>query len=176
MLTTRVGSAADAVAVAHLWTTAGIARQAELGPPLGPVAGAGHHEAEQQVCLRLADTARFVVLVEDAGDPVAMALVVQAFARDGASRGPLPGLAHVSMVAVRPDRWGQRLGAVVMDWTQLQARNRGYTRAQLWTHETNRRTQRLTSQLDDLQCRSCGRVSSRWIVPDGSGGAAPCGT
>jgi GNAT superfamily N-acetyltransferase len=88
-----------------------------------------------------------VVLVEDAGDPVAMALVVQAFARDGASRDPLPGLAHVSMVAVRPDRWGQRLGAVVMDWAQLQARNRGYTRARLWTHETNRRAQRLYERL-----------------------------
>jgi GNAT superfamily N-acetyltransferase len=147
VLTTRVGSAADAVAVAQLWTAAGIARRAELGLPMGPVAGAGHDEAEQQVRLRLAGHAGFVVLVEDAGDPVAMALVLQALARDGASRDPLPGLAHVSMVAVRPDRWGQRLGAVVMDWAHLQARNHGYTRAQLWTHETNRRAQRLYERL-----------------------------
>ena len=133
--------------VARLWTAANTARQAEVGLPLGPVAGAGVAEAEQQVYLRLADPAGFALLVEEDGDPVAMALVLQALAQDGAGRDPLPGLAHVSMIAVRPDRWGRGLGAVVLDLAQLTARKRGFTRAQLWTHETNRRAQRLYERL-----------------------------
>jgi ribosomal protein S18 acetylase RimI-like enzyme len=87
------------------------------------------------------------VLVQDDGDPVAMALVLQALAQDGASRDPLPGLAHVSMVAVHPDWWGQRLAAVVLDLALLTARTRGFTHAQLWTHETNQRAQRLYERL-----------------------------
>jgi GNAT superfamily N-acetyltransferase len=133
--------------VARLWTAANAARQAEVGLPLGPVAGAGIAEAEQQVDLRLADPTSFALLVEEDGDLVAMALVLQALAQDGASRDPLPGLAHVSMIAVRPDRWGQGLGAVVLDLAQLNAQKRGFTRAQLWTHETNRRAQRLYERL-----------------------------
>lgn len=147
MLTTRAARRADAAAVARLWTAANTARQAEVGLPLGPVAGAGIADAEQQVHLRLADPASFALLVEENGDLVAMALVLQALAQDGASPDPLPGLAHVSMVAVRPDRWGQRLGALVLELAQLDARKRGFIRAQLWTHETNRRAQRLYEHL-----------------------------
>jgi GNAT superfamily N-acetyltransferase len=147
VVTTRVGSLADAAAAARLWTAAGIARRAELGLSLGPVAGADHDEAEQQVRARLADAASFVVLAEDAGEPVAMALVVQALAQDGASPDPVPGLAHVTMVAVDPGRWGQQLGAVVVDQAESEARDRGYVQAQLWTHESNRRAQRLYERL-----------------------------
>jgi ribosomal protein S18 acetylase RimI-like enzyme len=147
VLTTRVARRADAAAVARLWTAANTARQAEVALPLGPVAGANTAEAEQQVHLRLADPASFALLVEEDDDLLAMALVLQALAQDGASRDPLPGLAHLSMIAVHPDRWGQGLGALVLDLAQLNARKRGFTRAQLWTHETNRRAQRLYERL-----------------------------
>jgi ribosomal protein S18 acetylase RimI-like enzyme len=147
VLTTRISLPADVAVVVHLWTVANIARQAELRLPLGPVASVGTAEAELQVRSGLADAASFVVLVEDDGELVAMALVVQALAQDGASRDPLPGLAHVSMIAVHPGRWGQRLGALVMDRAQLEARERGFSRAQLWTHVTNRRAQRLYERL-----------------------------
>jgi ribosomal protein S18 acetylase RimI-like enzyme len=147
VLTSRTARRADVAAVARLWTTANTGRQAEVGLPLGPVAGAGMAEAEQQVHLRLADPAAFALLVEEDDDLVAMALVLHALAQDGASREPLPGLAHVSMVAVRPDRWGRRLGGLVLDLAQLEARKRGFTHAQLWTHETNRRAQRLYERL-----------------------------
>jgi GNAT superfamily N-acetyltransferase len=133
--------------MARLWTAANSARQAEIGLPLGPVADAGSAEAEQLVRLRLADPASFAVVVEEEGDPVAMALVLQALAQDGASPDRLPGLAHVSMIAVRPDRWGQGLGALALDLAQVKARKRGFIRAQLWTHETNRRAQRLYERL-----------------------------
>lgn len=147
MLSTRAGGVADAVAVAGLWTAANVARHAEIGLPLGPVAGGGSAEAEQQVRRRLAEPAGFAVLAEEDGELVAMVLVLQALGHDGASPDPLPGLAHVSMVAVRPDRWGQGLGALILDVARHDARERGFTRAQLWTHETNRRAQRLYERL-----------------------------
>jgi GNAT superfamily N-acetyltransferase len=147
VLTTRTVCQSDAAVVARLWTAANIARQAEVGLSMGPAAGAGLAEAEQQVLRRLTDPANFALLVEEDGDPVAMALVLQALAQDGASRDPLPRLAHLSMIAVRPDRWGRGLGALVLDLALLEARERGFTRAQLWTHETNRRAQRLYERL-----------------------------
>jgi GNAT superfamily N-acetyltransferase len=147
MVTTRAGRLADATAVAALWTAANVARHAEIGLPLGPVAGGGIAEAQQQVQRRLADPAGFAVLAEEDGEPVAMVLVLQALDHDGASPDPLPGLAHVSMVAVHPDRWGRGLGALVLEAARRDARTRGFTRAQLWTHETNRRAQRLYERL-----------------------------
>lgn len=147
MLTTRAARRDDAIVVARLWTTANAARQAEIGLPLGPMVGAALADAEEQVHRRLANPASFGVLVQEEGEPVAMALVLQALAQDGASRDPLPGLAHVSMVAVHPERWGQGLGGVVLDLALLTASKRGFTHAQLWTHETNHRAQRLYERL-----------------------------
>jgi ribosomal protein S18 acetylase RimI-like enzyme len=146
-LTTRTGRLADVAAVARLWTAANTARQAESELPLGPIAGGGTAEAEWQVRVRLADAASFALLVEDDGELVAMALVLQALAQDGASRDLVPGLAHVSMVAVHPDRWGRGLGALVVDQARLEAKERGFSQAQLWTHASNRRAQRLYERL-----------------------------
>ena len=147
MPTARVACQADVTAIAELWVAANAARHAELRLPLGPVAGVGIAEAERQVQRRLADPASFAQLVEADGTLLAVALVLQALDRDGASPDPLPGLAHVSMVAVRPGRWGQGLGAHVLGLAQLEARRRRFARAQLWTHETNRRAQRLYERL-----------------------------
>jgi GNAT superfamily N-acetyltransferase len=141
---------ADAAAVARLWTAANLARHAETGLPLGPVVGGDIAEAERQVQRRLADPATFVILADDGegdGELVAMALVLPALEQDGASPDRVPGLAHVSMVAVRPERWGQGQATRVLTAAQDQARERGYDRAQLWTHETNRRAQRLYESL-----------------------------
>lgn len=57
--------------------------------------------------------------------------------------GSSPGLCHVSLVFVAPDAWGQGIGARLMDALLEEARLRGYTRSQLWTHETNLRARRL---------------------------------
>jgi GNAT superfamily N-acetyltransferase len=147
MLTTRTGHSADTAAIARLWTMANVARHAETGLPSGPVAGGHISEAEHQVHRRLADPAAFAVLGDDDGELVAMTLVVPALERDGAGPDPVPGLAHVTMVAVRPDRWGHGLAALVLDAAQRDARDRGFDRAQLWTHETNQRAQRLYERL-----------------------------
>ncbi|MET7396082.1 GNAT family N-acetyltransferase [Dactylosporangium sp. NPDC005572] len=147
MFTTRAARPADVMAVARLWTAANIARHAETGLPLGPVVGVGTAEAERQVRVRLVDGAGFALLVEEADELVAMAFLLQALAQDGASEDPLPGLAHVSMIAVHPDRWGQGLGTLVVEQAQHHARERGFTRGQLWTHASNQRAQRLYARL-----------------------------
>jgi GNAT superfamily N-acetyltransferase len=147
VLVTRIADEADTAAIARLWTAANAARRTETGLPLGPVAGSDLDGADALVRRRLSGPAAFAVLAEDRGEVVAMALVLQALAEDGASSEPVPGLAHVSMVAVRPDRWGQRLGALVLDAALAEGRERGFRRAQLWTHESNGRGRRLYERL-----------------------------
>jgi hypothetical protein len=68
MPTARIASQDDVPVVAGLWVAATVGRQAELGLPLGPVAGGGIAEAEQQVQRRLADPASFAQLVEEEGE------------------------------------------------------------------------------------------------------------
>jgi GNAT superfamily N-acetyltransferase len=84
----------------------------------------------------------FLVVADDAGRIVGMALGMPALADDGAG-APVPGLSHIAMVFVAPDRWGQGLGGGLVDAILERARAGGYTRAQLWTHATNVRAQRL---------------------------------
>ena len=143
MLTTRVGGASDAPAVARLWAAADAARRAAAG------AGVGGHDAaaaEARARRMLAGTGSLLVVAEDAGEPAAMTVVVQALARDGAG-DPIPGLAHVTMVAVDPSRWGRGLGAAVVTRAQAEARALGYTEAQLWTQQSNDRADRLYRRL-----------------------------
>lgn len=147
MFTIRPAIHADAPAIAALWHAANRARHDALGLPVGPFAGADPAAGRRRVIECLADPRCCVVLAEDRGDPVAMAIAVPGLARDGASSEVIPGLAHVTMVAVHPDRWGQGLGSAVLEAVLAGARERGFTRAQLWTHETNLRAQRLYLRL-----------------------------
>lgn len=47
------------------------------------------------------------------------------------------------MVFVVPGRWGHGVGGQIVDALLAVARGRGYDRMQLWTHEDNRRAERL---------------------------------
>ncbi|GAA1534551.1 hypothetical protein GCM10009827_060870 [Dactylosporangium maewongense] len=143
MLTTRVGGPSDAPVVARLWAAADAARRADAGTE-----GGRHDEttAEARTLRMLAGTASLLVVAEDEGEPAAMTVVVQALARDGAG-DPIPGLAHVTMVAVDPSRWGLGLGAAVVTRAQAEARGLGYTQAQLWTQQSNARADRLYRRL-----------------------------
>jgi len=143
VLNTRTASVSESTAIAELWTVANTARRAALD--LGPVAEAD--DDSRAVRLRLGAPRTFAFVVEEDGRLVAIALAMQALAQDGASPVPVPGLLHVSMVAVHPDAWGRHLGALVLESTQREGRKRGFTSAQLWTHETNRRAQRLYERL-----------------------------
>jgi len=84
----------------------------------------------------------FLLVAEDAGDVVGMALGTQGLADDGAGP-PVRGLCHVSMVFVAPDYWGIGLGGRLVDALLPEARSRGYDRVQLWTQFDNVRARRL---------------------------------
>jgi ribosomal protein S18 acetylase RimI-like enzyme len=83
-----------------------------------------------------------LLVAEDAGQVVGMAVSMQGLADDGAGP-PVPGLCHIAMVFVAPERWGAGIGGLLLDELLAQARSRGYEWAQLWTHADNPRAQRL---------------------------------
>jgi GNAT superfamily N-acetyltransferase len=132
VLTPELAAAAEAV-----WSSADEARLAALGIPPGAVA-----EQDDLVARRLA-TGAFGVVETDRNKVVAVALAMDAIEDDGRGTEPVPGLMHVSTVAVLPERWGQRLGEIVLGDVLDEGRRRGYELAQLWTHESNRGAQRL---------------------------------
>lgn len=140
MLTFRVGGLPDADAVAPVWTAANLARAAAAGLP--PAAGS----PADRIRRLLSGPATVLVVAED-GDPVAMALIVQARTDGSPGADPVPGLAHVTMVAVHPSRWGHGLGGAVLSRALTEAHALGYTEAQLWTQATNHRAQRLYERL-----------------------------
>jgi 8-oxo-dGTP pyrophosphatase MutT (NUDIX family)/GNAT superfamily N-acetyltransferase len=125
-------SSSHAAPVASLWQAATTRRRAELG--LGPPASDADVLARPDV---------FGVGAFDGAHLVAMAVAMPALADDARSSRNVPGLAHISSVATRPDSWGQGLGAVVVRAVMSQAIRRGYARTQLWTHATNPRARRL---------------------------------
>jgi ribosomal protein S18 acetylase RimI-like enzyme len=132
VLTPELAGRAEAV-----WLSANQARLDVLGIPPGPVA-----ERDALVAQRLAIGA-FGVVATDRDEVVAVALAMDAIEDDGKGTEPIPGLMHVSTIAVIPERWGQHLGELVMAAVLDEGRRRGYECAQLWTHESNRGAQRL---------------------------------
>jgi GNAT superfamily N-acetyltransferase len=99
------------------------------------------------------------VVATDQDDVVAVALAMDAIEDDGKGTEPVPGLMHLSTIAVVPDRWGQRLGQGVLAGVLDEGRRRGYQRAQLWTHESNLGAQRLYE-------RTGWTASGRSIIDD----------
>ena len=86
----------------------------------------------------LADPTSFAVVAWEGSEAVGMAQAMEGRADEG--RGaPIPGLAHVGMVFVVPERWSSGVGSLVLDAVLAEARRRGYVRAQLWTGVANHR-------------------------------------
>ena len=56
---------------------------------------------------------------------------------------PVPGLLHICLVSVLPDRWGEHVGRLLVDAMLARAAGDGYQHAQLWTHADNTRSNRL---------------------------------
>jgi GNAT superfamily N-acetyltransferase len=147
-LTPELAARAEAV-----WLSANQARLRALGMPPGPVA-----EQHDLIGPRLAAGA-FGVVATDNDEVVAVALAMDAIEDDGRGNLPVPGLMHVSTIAVVPERWGQRLGQLVLADVLDEGRRRGYERAQLWTHESNLGAQRLYE-------RTGWTASGRTIIDD----------
>jgi GNAT superfamily N-acetyltransferase len=89
----------------------------------------------------------FFVVAEDGDAMVAMSLAVPAREADGAGPGTIPGLVHIAMVFVHPDRWGQRIGEAVVDRILDEAWARDYSEAQLWTDADNTRAHALYERI-----------------------------
>jgi ribosomal protein S18 acetylase RimI-like enzyme len=118
----------DAVRV---WRAANIAR----GNPPSAVRVARVRE-------KLDDDEACVVIGIESGRVVAMALAEPG--REARGQGAIaPGLGHVSMVFVDPERWGRGVGTSLLDALHYAMLERGWRTSSLWTRVTNRRARRL---------------------------------
>ncbi|MBC6460754.1 GNAT family N-acetyltransferase [Actinomadura sp. HBU206391] len=143
IVTVRLGTPADAEAVLPILYAADLAR-GRHGFPRDP----------DRARHRLTGPDAFFVVAEnrDEGGTVgdatvgrgAVGLAVGMHSReDGGAGRAIPGLCHITMVAVQPGWWGQGIGKRLI-WALLsELRTRGYDRAQLFTQADNTRAQRL---------------------------------
>lgn len=129
----RSGAPQDAEAAVAVWRAANTARR-NGRPPLPA------HEARVRNAVVKPDA--FLLVAEDDGEVVGVALGMQGLADDGAGP-PVRGLCHVSMIFVAPGRWGEGAGGRLVEAVLAGARSRGYDRAQLWTQADNPRARRL---------------------------------
>ena len=129
----RRGEPADVEPAVAVWLAANSARRKGLTPGPEQAARARGHVSNPEA---------FLLVAEEAGDVVGMALGTQGLADDGAGP-PVEGLCHVSMVFVAPDYWGRGIGGRLVDALLPEARSRRYDRAQLWTQSDNMRARRL---------------------------------
>lgn len=127
------GGPADVEPAVAVWLAANTARREGISPRPEVKARARGH---------VGNPSAFLLIADDAGEVVGMALGEQALSDDGAGP-PVPGLCHVSMVFVAPGRWGEGLGGRLVDALLKEARSRGYEQAQLWTQHDNARARRL---------------------------------
>ena len=84
----------------------------------------------------------WVLVADDDGAVVGVAQGAPA-RQDGGAGPVVPGRCHLSMVFVRPDRWGEGIGSRLVDSAVAVAAGLGYDTVQLYTHEDNHRAQRL---------------------------------
>ena len=128
----RLGGPADAAGAMRTWAAA---HEARRGLPVEP-------EHLRRFRGHLGKPDAFLVVADDRGRIVGMALGEPALADDGA--GPrLPGRCHVGAVFVEPDRWGRGLGGRLIDMLLAEGARRGYSSFQLWTQADNERALRL---------------------------------
>ncbi|WP_189219329.1 MULTISPECIES: GNAT family N-acetyltransferase [Streptomyces] len=96
---------------------------------------------------RLGDSGTFFFVAESPADgPVGLAAATSG--REHGGTGPvLPGLCHISVVAVHPAHWGEGLGGRLVRALLAHGHARGYDRFQLFTQAGNARAQRLYESL-----------------------------
>ncbi len=123
----------DARSVAEIWFKANMARQCHFYIPADI-----HLFIEER--MRSSDSLVFVA--KEAEQIVGMGSQLPARESDGI--GPIiPGLMHMSMIAVDPVHWGKGIGKSLTEYGVYRATKLGYKAIQLWTHLSNERAQRL---------------------------------
>jgi ribosomal protein S18 acetylase RimI-like enzyme len=97
---------------------------------------------------RLTAPGAFFVIAEsrDDGGPVGVAAGIPG-REDGGTGPAIPGLCHITMVAVRPECWGRGVGKRLVRALISELGTRGYDRVQLFTQAENMRAQRLYAGL-----------------------------
>lgn len=134
MIEIRAATGADRQAAWQVWHAANVARRG--GVPAS-------EDIQELVRERLAEAGAWQLLAEDGSGRV-VGMTSSTDGREDDGRGSvIPGLCHINMVFVMPDAWGEGIGSQLVDATLAEARRRGFSRAQLWTHEDNERAQRL---------------------------------
>lgn len=88
------------------------------------------------------------------GDIVAMAHGMWARENDG-DGDPIPGLMHLSMIAVKPAFWGRGYGRKMTEFSIVRGLELGFETIQLWTQPSNERARRL---YESLGFEATGRV------------------
>ncbi|HVE76160.1 MAG TPA: GNAT family N-acetyltransferase [Actinomycetota bacterium] len=132
MIAIRAGDRGDFLEAVEVWRRSNEARS---NRPVSP-------DHEKRVLGYLDTENTFLVVAEDGGHLVGMAIGMQGLEDDGAGP-PIQGLCHISMVFVSPERWGEGIGGQIMDSVLQEAIARGYSKVQLWTHVGNERGQSL---------------------------------
>ena len=129
----RRGGPADIEPAVGVWRAANEARlEGRASPP---------PEHGERVRGHLQNPDAFLFVADD-GEISGMAVGMQGLADDGAGP-PVEGLCHVGAVFVAPGHWDKGTGGRLLDAVLAEARELGYTRAQLWTHTDNVRAHRL---------------------------------
>ena len=162
-LAIHAASPTDVDAMAEVWVLADGKRRADIGLS----ATTTIEQARNLVVDRLARPGSLPVVARDRDQVVGMAIGVQARTDDGAGPGAIPGLLHVSLVAVVPTAWGRRLASRMLMTLLDDARLVGFTSAQLWTHESNARAIALYERLGFARSGRTkldihGEVSAQW--------------
>lgn len=153
----RAGDERDADAAFRVWQASLTERRGR--PP--------KREGSGRVRERLRSLDTWVMLVAEADDRVVgMAMATQARAEEGVGDA-VPGLCHVSLVLVAPERWREGIGGALMDAILIDACERGYQRVQLWVHEDNVPAQRLYAgrgfePTDHVKPDDEGDIIRRW--------------
>lgn len=133
--------------LAKLWVDAESSRRASESPSSNPDRAPDLRLIRSRLTALIGHTGTIPLIARLGDEPAAMTVVVQGRADDGASDEPEPGLAHVTMVAVRPDLWGRRYGESILGHAVERSARQGYRRAQLWTPASNRRARSLYERL-----------------------------
>lgn len=145
----REAASAEIDAAVALWTLSHVARRNGRPLPEAHVLLARQRMASPGTMVLLAHASD----VQEPG-PIGTIISVQGLAQDGAGE-PVPGLLHISLLSVAPDRWGQHVGRLLVEAVLTRATADGYHEAQLWTHADNLRANRLYKA---MAFRRSGRV------------------
>jgi GNAT superfamily N-acetyltransferase len=130
----RLGDAADIDAAVSVYERSALARREGVWPQRASWIEGARSKLQ-------APETWFLVAVDGAVS-VGMALTEPARGEGGA--GPvIPGACFLNLLFVVPERWGEGIGGALLDVVLTEAKRRGYSRIDLWTHEENERSHRL---------------------------------